>query len=133
MEGTSRFLASSDIPTQAAGFIHSECNAVDICLVKGISTYRSYINQSLKLDQVPMCLLFPSSEQGEHTNPIDPYKKCLSSVTCHFQPVLEARASVCLWPLMKPLSQESSETLGFQSLASSLLLKSARTDMTQSL
>lgn len=129
-KGTNTFPASSDIPTPAV-FIHPKCNVVDICLVKGVSTYRSYTNQSLKLNEVPAYLLSPSSEQGEHTNTIK--KKCLSSVTCHFQPVLEAKASLCLWPVIKPLSQESSRTLGFQKLLAFSLLNHARMDATQSL
>lgn len=112
-EGQILFVPPLTYPQQAAVFIHPRCNTVGICLVKGICTYWSYINQSLKLEQVPMCTPSLCSEQGEHANTTNLYKICLSSVTCHFQPLLEATASLFLWPLIKPLSQKSSRTLGF--------------------
>lgn len=113
MEGANMFPPSSAVPTPA-GFIHPKADVVGSCSVKSVSAHQSHISQSLKHNQVTTCLLSFSSEQGEHTNSIT--KKCLSSVTCHFQLVLEARAILCLWPLIKPLSQENSRTLGFQKL-----------------
>lgn len=69
MEGANTVPASSAIST-SAGFVHPKADVVGMCSVKGASAHQSFISQSLKHNQVPMCLLSFPSEQGEHTNPI---------------------------------------------------------------